>query len=174
MNRWWIVFIVVAGLGSGWLWASRVPLAAQAVNQSPEPAVGRLAPNFALDTLDGERFELRAVQGTPVVLNFWATWCGPCIREMPALEAAAQRYAGAVMIVGVDQGEPAEVVQRFVDEAGVTFTIPLDSEFEVAGQYNVIGMPTTYFIDGQGIIRYTWVGEMNSITLAEGIAKIWP
>jgi hypothetical protein len=93
---------------------------------------------------------------------------------MPALQSAAERYAGQVVIGGVDQGEAAAVVQSYVDTLGVTFPIPLDGDSAVAQRYRVRGMPTTFFVDSGGVIRYIWTGEMNSITLAEGIAKIWP
>ena len=106
------------------------------------------------------------------MLNFWATWCGPCKREMPALQGAAQRYHGDVLIVGVDQGEPASTVQEFVDELDLTFDIPLDTDGAVGSRYNVRGLPTTFFIDGDGVIQEIWSGEMNAITLAEKIESI--
>ncbi len=109
-----------------------------------------------------------------MVLNFWATWCGPCQRELPALQQAAALYDGEVLIVGVDQGEEAAIVQAYVDKLGLTFPMALDHEMEVGNQFNVGGMPTTFFVDGDGVIRHIWTGEMNSVTLAEGIAKIWP
>jgi peroxiredoxin len=174
LNRWIFVFVGVLILGPLWLWASRVPLDAQPRNLAPEPAIGRPAPDFTLTTLDGQEFTLSELHGTPIVLNFWATWCGPCQREMPALQTASQRYDGEVIIVGVDQGEQAQVVEQYVDQLGVTFPVPLDEDATVTGRYNVRGMPTTFFVDADGIIRYTWTGEMNSVTLAEGISKIWP
>jgi thiol-disulfide isomerase/thioredoxin len=127
-----------------------------------------------LTTLAGESVQLSALRGQPVVVNFWATWCGPCQREMPALEAASQRYAGHVRFLGVDQGESAEVVQQYVDDLGVSFTMPLDLDMSVGDRYHLYGMPTTFFVDKEGIIRQLWVGEMNAIILAEGIAKIAP
>ncbi|RIK39733.1 MAG: hypothetical protein DCC57_20025 [Chloroflexi bacterium] len=174
MNRWTWLFVTLLIAGPLWLWASRVPLDAQPLNLSPEPALGRPAPDFTLQTLDGQSFRLADLRGTPLVLNFWATWCGPCQREMPALQTAAQRYAGQVVIAGIDQAEESTVVQAFVDEMGVTFPIALDSTSEVGRRYNVSGLPTTFFVDADGIIRHIWAGEMNSITLAEGIGKIWP
>jgi cytochrome c biogenesis protein CcmG, thiol:disulfide interchange protein DsbE len=174
MSKWMALFGAVLVLGAGWIWFTRVPLTAQADRLNPEPAIGYLAPDFALITLDGAEFRLSEVRGTPVVLNFWATWCGPCRRELPALQAAAERYADEVLIVGVDQGEEAATVQGFVDDLGLTFPIPMDRELAVAGEYNVKGLPTTFFVDSHGVIRHVWAGEMNSVTLAEGISKIWP
>jgi DsbE subfamily thiol:disulfide oxidoreductase len=174
VNRWWIVFVAILVLGPVWLWASNVPADAQAQNLAPEPAIGRPAPDFTLQTLDGKAFTLSELRGTPVVVNFWATWCGPCRNEMPALQNTAERYAGQVTIAGLDQAEEASVVQAFVDEMGVEFPILMDSDTAVAQRYNVRGMPTTFFVDADGIIRHIWAGEMNSVTLAEGIGKIWP
>ncbi len=172
MNRWHIAFFTILILGSSWIWINRVPVVVSSDIRVPQPAIDHPAPNFTLTTLANETFTLQEAQGKPVVLNFWATWCGPCQRELPALQAAAERYGERVLILGVDQGEAPELVQRYVDEKGLTFAIPLDAEFEVSTLYNVRGLPTTYFIDSQGVIRQIWLGEMNSITLAEGVAQL--
>ncbi|MBX3015426.1 MAG: TlpA family protein disulfide reductase [Caldilineaceae bacterium] len=174
INYWYGLFWIILLLGSYWVWMNRVTTPVTASGRSPQAALEHPAPDFSLTTLTGETFSLSAVRGTPVVLNFWATWCGPCQRELPALQAAAERYGDRVLIIGVDQGEAPEIVQRYVDQLGLTFPIPLDTEFTVSDQYNVRGLPTTYFIDGEGIIRHLWLGEMNSITLAEGVAQILP
>ncbi len=172
MNRWHITFFAILILGSGWLWISRVPVDAQQMARIPQPAIGHPAPDFALTTLDGQPIALADLAGKPVVLNFWATWCGPCRRELPSLQAAADRYGDDVLIVGVDQAENPQTVQRYVDELGLSFLIPMDTDSRVGQRYNVGGLPTTYFIDPGGTIRYVWMGEMNSVTLAEGIAKV--
>jgi thiol-disulfide isomerase/thioredoxin len=172
MNRWHGLFMAILFVGGSWIWLNRMPVAALAGARTPQPAIDHPAPDFTLATLDGATFGLHAAQGKPVVLNFWATWCGPCQRELPTLQAAAERYGDRVLIIGVDQGEDPQTVQAYVDQLGLTFPMPLDAEFEVSGLYNVRGLPTTYFIDAQGVIRQMWLGEMNSITLAEGVAEI--
>lgn len=172
MNRWHIAAIGLLLIGVPWIWLNRVPVTALPDFTTPQAAINHPAPDFALSTLTGEDFALSKEHGTPVVLNFWATWCGPCQNEMPALQLASERFQGRVKIIGVDQGESAEVVQPFVDEMGISFPIILDYDFTAGELYNVRGMPTTYFIDSTGVIRHIWVGEMNSITLAEGIAEI--
>ena len=174
MNRWYLFFVALLIAGPAWLLSSRLPVTTEEATLSAEPAVGRVAPDFELPTVTGETLKLSALRGQPVVLNFWATWCGPCQREMPALEAASQRFAGQVTFVGVDQGESQEVVASFLDDLGVTFLVPLDSDWVVGDRYNVTGMPTTFFVDADGVIRHLWVGEMNSVILAEGIATVWP
>lgn len=178
MNRWHLIFLLTLILGGGWIWFSRVPVDAQPSVRAPQPAVGHPAPAFTLATLDGAEFTLSsdAANGerTPIVLNFWATWCGPCRNEMPALQAAAENYRGHVAIIGVDQMEDKATVQAFVDELGITFPIPMDADGAVGERYNVRGLPTTFFIDRNGVIQQIWTGEMNRITLAEGIGKILP
>jgi cytochrome c biogenesis protein CcmG, thiol:disulfide interchange protein DsbE len=172
MNRYHLLFSLLLIFGTGWVWSNRVPENVQYNKDTPRPAVGYPAPEFRLKTLDGENFALSELRGKPVVLNFWATWCGPCRNELPALQKAATRYEGEVAFVGVDQAETAETVQKYVDELGLTFTIPLDTSHDAANAFDVTLMPTTYFIDAQGTIRSVHLGEMNSITLAENIAGI--
>ena len=174
MNRWMIVFVAILVVGGAMAVVQSRSTRCTVAQLAPRTSSWAPSPDFTLATLGGESFALDDLRGIPVVLNFWATWCGPCQRELPALQGAAERYAGEVLIVGVDQGEAAETVQKYVDDLGLTFPVPMDAELEVGNRYNVKGMPTTYFIDGNGIIRHTWTGEMNSVTLAEGIAKIWP
>jgi len=170
---WWAAALLLAVVGTFWVWVNRIPDQTLTEMRTPAPAVGHPAPDFVTHLLDDSAFALHQKRGTPLVLNFWATWCGPCRAEMPALERAAQRYDGHVTIVGINQAEDPAVIQAFVDEFGVTFPIALDADQAIgADLYNVRGLPTTYFIDGEGIIRYIWMGEMNSVTLEEGIAEI--
>jgi peroxiredoxin len=174
MNRWTLFFVALLVAGPLWLWTSRLPVTANPQDLTPGPALGRPAPDFTLTTVAGETLQLSELRGQPVVLNFWDTWCGPCQREMPALQAASQRFEGEVAFVAVDQGESLEVVEEYIDDLGVTFLVPLDSDMAVGDHYQVQGMPMTFFIDAEGIIRHMWMGEMNAIVLAEGVAKIWP
>lgn len=178
MNRWTIVFALVLVLGSSWVWWTRPDVSVQdnAIAAAAQPAVGRPAPDFTLPTLEGGEFRLSDQRGTPVVLNFWATWCGPCQRELPAIQRAAEHYDGVVVFAAVDQGEQIDRIQRFVEDAGLLdpsyIVWPLDGEQLVGERYQVRGLPTTYFIDESGIIRSIWMGEMNSVILAEQIATI--
>jgi peroxiredoxin len=183
MKRWSTLFLLLLLAGPGWVrWTKPAPLAAGNLaagnlaagnhRQKAQPAVGHLAPDFLLPTLDGGQFRLSDQRGRAVVLNFWATWCGPCQRELPALQRAAEQYAELVTVAAVDQAEPIQQVQPFVEEFGLTFTVPMDSAQEVGKRYNVRGLPTTYFIDSAGVIRSIWMGEMNSIILAEQIANL--
>jgi thiol-disulfide isomerase/thioredoxin len=172
MNRWHLTAILILIFGSVWIWLSRVPVDAQVANRSAQPAIGYPAPAFTLTSLQEQPFAFEQGQGKAMVLNFWATWCNPCQRELPTLQAAAERYADVVKIVGIDQGEDRATVQEYVKARGLTFDILLDTDLTVGQKFNIKGMPTTFFVDSDGVIRYLWIGEMNSITLAEGIARI--
>jgi peroxiredoxin len=173
MNRWTLVFILLFVGGGAWIWWTQPqPALGSTISAEPQPAVGRPAPDFTLTTLDGEEFRLSDQRGKPVVLNFWATWCGPCQRELPAIQRAAEHYAGLVTFAAIDQAEPVDRVRSFVEEAGLSVVVPMDSEQEVGMRYDVRGLPTTFFIDETGVIRSIWMGEMNSVILAENIAGI--
>jgi peroxiredoxin len=160
-------------LGPAWIWISRVP-ADGATSLPPAPAIGHPAPDFTLDTLTGEAFTLSAQRGRPVVLNFWATWCPPCRTEMPALQAASERYTGQITIVGVNQAEPAPTVAAFVTEMGLTFEIPLDGRADVSRLYGVRSLPTTFFIDRDGVVRQIQNGPVTEATLAQLLRAIYP
>ncbi len=172
MNRWLVVFAAILVFGGAWLWWTQPPLDNTAAEALSGAGVGRQAPDFTLTTLDGTAFTLSEERGKPVVLNFWATWCIPCQRELPAVQQAHEHYGEDIVFAAVDQGETVETVQRYADELGLTFTIPMDGQQDAAELYNIKGLPTTFFIDAEGIVRSVWMGEMNSVTLAEHIAKI--
>ena len=128
MNRalWNVLIVVLLVAGVAWIWAGRLPAgtAAEASILPPAPAIGHPAPDFTLNTLSGERFDLAGLRGKPVILNFWATWCPPCRSELPELDAASRRYAGQVAVIGVDQAEPAAGVQSFAGSLGLELSDP--------------------------------------------------
>ena len=132
-------------------------------NQLPAP--GRTAPDFELMNLEGQTVSLRDYRGSPVMLNFWASWCGPCRYEMPFFQELFEdmkwREAGLV-ILAVNIGESASMAGEFMEENGFTFPVLLDKTTEVAFRYNTRGIPTTFFIDESGIIQYIDIGAFRS------------
>ena len=120
-------------------------------------SIGKKAPDFTLQTLTGERFNLAEQQGRPVFLNFWATWCSPCLAEMPDMQKLQQTLGDSILIVGIDD-EPADTVREFVQDHGYTWTFVLDPDNEVARTYNVSDIPTSVFIDAKGVIVRKFVG----------------
>jgi len=127
------------------------------------PVVGKLAPDFELDTLDGQTVILSQLKGRPVLVNFWATWCAPCRYEMPFLQQIYEDWPGdELVLLTVNVGESSSDVSQFMQSEGFSFTVPLDSEAAVAQRYNIQGIPTTLFIDKEGIIQKIKVGSFRS------------
>ncbi len=131
-------------------------------NRGNPPPVERPAPTFALTTLDGEPFSLEAMRGEVVFLNFWATWCGPCQREMPAFEAFMRERSDEATIVAVNAGDTDEAVREFITQyGGEGVPILMDRDLAVNDEYGVLNMPVTYIIDREGVIRFMKLGEMT-------------
>lgn len=135
-------------------------------------AVGSPAPDFELATPEGETVRLSRLRGRVVILNFWATWCGPCRLEMPDLEARAIAHADRLTVLGINFDETPEEVVAFRDELGVTFPLLLDPGAKVQRLYRVLGYPTTYFVDEQGIIREHHIGLMSPEQIDEYLEAI--
>lgn len=126
----------------------------------PGLAVGEKAPDFELVNLNGEKVKLSDFQGKKVMLNFWATWCPPCKEEMPAMEKFYKISNGDVVILAVNI-DPQYNVKKYVDEMGISFPVLLDEKDKVNSIYQVLTIPTTFFIDEQGIIRHKYLSAMK-------------
>jgi peroxiredoxin len=131
----------------------------------PAPQPGEAAPLFLLSDLQGQEVGLAQHRGQPVILNFWATWCAPCIFEMPELQSAyeAHREDGLV-ILGLNRDEEQAVVSDFLADdltINIDFPILLDEQAIVADSYGVLNMPTTYFIDAEGIVSAVHRGPLT-------------
>lgn len=113
------------------------------------------APDFTLETLNGPNLRLEEYRGQVVLLNFWASWCGPCRQEMPILDRIHQRYEDTgFAVLGVNvEGEKAPA-QKIVDKTNVTFPVLIDAKQKVSEVYNLEAMPTTVVIDRDGVVRY--------------------
>jgi peroxiredoxin len=113
------------------------------------------APNFSLQSRAGETVSLSDLRGDVVMINFWATWCGPCRQEMPHLEALHQRYHDlGFTLLGVNVEENSRLSDKFLEETPVTFQILFDPENTVSNLYNVVAMPSTVLVDREGNMRY--------------------
>ncbi|MBW4437472.1 MAG: TlpA family protein disulfide reductase [Pleurocapsa minor GSE-CHR-MK-17-07R] len=130
---------------------------------SPAPVVGAPMLDFELPALDGELVSLSQYSGRIVFLNFWATWCEPCKRELPALEAfAAEQGDEGAAVITVNSGESLEQVQAFLEEFGVdALTVLIDGDTAVTNTYGVFQIPVTYVIDANGNVRYPHYGEIT-------------
>jgi peroxiredoxin len=137
------------------------------------PLMGAIAPDFVLTSFKGDTVSLSQFRGRPVVINFWATWCVPCRREMPAFQQALETYQeDGLIVLAVNFEEEANLVRPFVEEFDLTFEILFDTQAEVSQTYLVTGLPHTVFVDRQGIIRHIQVGEVKQDMLEEFLDQI--
>ncbi len=171
---WSLYIIATLLLGSAWILHSREPVDAlmSASSAVSAPAVGYMAPDFTLPTLNGESFALSDQLGRPLVLNFWATWCPPCRAEIPFFQAAARKFHGQVTIAGIDDGEPAPLVATFANEMGMRYPVPLDQDGAVSRAYRVNSLPTTFFVDSSGVIHSIHIGIISQAVLEERIMQL--
>jgi peroxiredoxin len=150
-----IVFFALTAIAPWCLWAQQ----SKGVTATDEllksiglikPAMQR-APDFNLRDSNGGIASLSGYRGNLVLLNFWATWCGPCREEMPSMEQLSRNFGGqGFAVIAVNQRENAARVNKFMKTHGLNFTIPLDTDGRVAASYRVYGIPVTYLIDGNG------------------------
>lgn len=168
-----------------------VPVAPTAQPASPPPnttslpptptiptgvSIGNLAPDFQLQTLNGQTVSLKALRGKPVLINFWATWCPPCKAEMPYLQQINDTWsAKGLVLLAVDIGEKPATVEKFMTELNLSMTIPMDTDGKVAKAYLIGAIPTTFLIDKDGVIRQKVIGAFPSVEAIEKeLSKIMP
>ena len=132
------------------------PLAHNLTMQAPKPA-----PALKLKDIEGKSHDLAKLRGKVVLINFWATWCPPCRREMPSMERLAQRFKGQPFVVlAVDVGEDIDTIEAFTSQLDTTLTFPilLDTRSHAMRAWRVAGLPTTFLIDKQGRIVASAIG----------------
>jgi len=126
------------------------------------PLIGKPAPALAATTLDGATFDLAAQRGKPVLVNFWASWCGPCREEFPLLEDAAARHAAeGLVVVGSLYKDDPEPARAFVAEQGATWPTVTDPDRAIGQAWKVLAPPQTFFVDREGVIREVQVGQIR-------------
>jgi cytochrome c biogenesis protein CcmG, thiol:disulfide interchange protein DsbE len=136
---------------------------------------GRLATPFTLENLrPGQpQVSLQELQGKPVVLNFWASWCGPCRKEMPAFESVHESLGDKVTFVGIDNKDFRDSALEFVKQTGARYASGFDPRGDVAASYGVIGLPATFFISADGKVLESSTGEMDRDELKEMIRRLY-
>jgi len=133
---------------------------------------GKPAPDFALDAMDHTRIRLRDLRGKVVALSFWATWCAPCIAELPALERLAGRYGGqGLVVLAVDVAEPREDIEALLRVRKIDLPILLD-DGRVSERYRVDSLPTLVLVDRQGVVRARELGAAREKHLARRIEPL--
>lgn len=136
------------------------------------PEVGSLAPDFTLKRAQGSALSLEQVRAEVIIINFWATWCGPCRWEMRNLQLLHEEYPGELRILAVNLGESAAAVNRWVAANGLTFDALLDSENQAARSYQVRGAPTTFVLDRARRIRRIYFGTVSIPSLLKDIERL--
>jgi cytochrome c biogenesis protein CcmG, thiol:disulfide interchange protein DsbE len=167
-NKWKILVSILAGAGivAMGYFIGRI--------QNQKKVIVEVAPNFILNYINSdETISLSILKGNGVVLNFWAPWCLPCKEEMPLLEAASQAYKDSgVIFVGINTGDDIEKAKDFIEEFNVTYINGYDPSHKIENDYKVIGIPTTIFINAEGEITYTYLGQLDEYTMSQAISRI--
>lgn len=138
-----------------------------------KPEVGDNAPAFNLLGIDGNVHHSDQYKGKSLVINFWGTWCEPCIREMPALQAQAEKWKDKdVVVLGINVGEDQMAVENFVKQLKINFTVLLDPNKQAVQNYGISPLPSTLFVSADGKIRNIHIGQLDLATLDKQIEQL--
>ncbi|HYN63089.1 MAG TPA: TlpA disulfide reductase family protein, partial [Candidatus Limnocylindrales bacterium] len=166
-RRWLVVaallpLVLLAAWGALMLGRSAAPAGAR---------VGQPAPDFALADLQGNPLRLSDLRGRPVIVNFWASWCGPCVEEFPLLQTAATRHrADGLAVVGIVYRDNSEAARAFMTRLGATWPAAMDAGDQVAESFGIYGPPETFFIDRNGVVRGRQIGQLTAADLDRQLA----
>jgi len=179
-----LVTLLLSLLISSCSHSSSIPSSSTPSSSTPAPTqenkigtqVGNLAPDFQLDNLEGQTVSLSDLQGKPVLINFWATWCPPCRAEMPYLEEVYREWSGkGVVLLAINIGETSSQVKEFLQSHSLSLPVLLDTGQNVARRYNIQYIPTTFFIDKDGTIQIVKVGAFTGVAeIEKSLNKIVP
>ncbi len=133
----------------------------------PDPALGVQYVNF-----DGSTGTLDRYLGEPLVVNFFASWCTPCLAELPEFEAVAQNVAGQVTFVGLNLSDPPEAGLAVIEQTGITYDVARDPDGSLFTAFEALGMPTTVFIDADGKVARAWSGQLSGPALTDLIDEL--
>ena len=150
-----------------------VLLVRSGVVTAPMARIGAPAPAFSLTALDGSPVRLEELAGRPVIVNFWASWCAPCVREFPLLEEArAAHDADGLAVIGIVYDDRADAAQAFMADNGAGWTAATDPGGDVARAYGIYGPPETFFIGRDGIVAGHQIGELTAADMARQLSTI--
>lgn len=170
----WLGLTLLLFLSGGLWFALSKKLAdasVSAVTSLPEKESS--APDFTLGTLDGSTITLSDLEGQVILINFWATWCPPCRKEMPALQQINNQYQErGFTVLAVNLRQETAQVSPFVKDLGLTFPVLLDLDGQVARRYRVRALPTTFLVDRSGVIRETIVGQLLHARVEDQVGSL--
>ena len=172
MNKWQRILVVLSVLSLIFTAACRDKEVIEEETEKPVPQeetgpvvgtrVGDIAPDFRMQSAGGENTSLADVRGTPVILNFWASWCEPCVGELPLFEQIYEEQGKGIFLLCINLGDIPAMVGEFMQAKDLVIPVMLDMQSSVGNKYNVTALPTTYFIDKDGIIRGKVVGAFQT------------
>jgi peroxiredoxin len=156
-----------------------LPDARNVTSEAPNARDGRAAPDFLLPQLNGQPVRLSDLQGQPLIVNFWASWCATCRAEVPDLIDLYDAHKDkGLLLLGVNLRETEDAASRFAGEFGINYPIVFDRDGDVAGTWRIggpnQGVPSTYFIDRDGVVRKVVFGTVTKKLADEGLALILP
>lgn len=134
--------------------------------------VGSTAPDFRLTTVFGESIHLSELPNRAILLNFWATWCAPCVEEMALLQIYSEKYPTELIILGINADEPLRDVANFVELNNLTFPVLLDPDSRVQDTYGIRAFPTSYFLNQDGVIRSVHIGLLSDSLMGDYLEQI--
>jgi len=173
----WILFsFIVLTIGAVWIIFTSPEGGQVTGGKIPAPREGFLAPDFVLQDQHGQSIRLSDLRGQPVLVNLWASWCGPCKAEMPAMQEVYEAYAPhgfTILAVNTTYQDDQDDALDFVENRGLTFPILFDFDGSVSQQYRVQAMPTSFFVDRDGVIQRTvFGGPMSEALLRAEVEKL--
>jgi peroxiredoxin len=162
----------VALAGIGWVVYQINSTSGISSSETTAVQVGQSAPDFQLSGLDGKKVSLQQYNGHPVLINFWATWCSPCKDEMPLIAKRYLQYQPDLIVLAIEEGESFSDVKKFVEENDLPFTVLLDEAIEIGNLYGIGAYPTTFFVDGNGVVQAVEIGSMDSNTIDQNLLLV--
>lgn len=139
----------------------------------PAPVVGKQAPDFTAETVDGRTVSLSSFEGHPVWVTFGASWCQPCRAENPDIQDAYARHkAKGLVVLAVFMNESAGVVRGYARRVGLTYEKVADPDTRIASQYRILGIPSHFFVDSSGVLRQMKTGSLDPSAMDEALAEI--
>lgn len=137
--------------------------------------VGKAAPDFILPTINGDRFKLSDLEGKAVLINFWGSWCGPCKKEMPAIQSAYDQYKDQNFEVITINIQEAEITaNNFMEQNNISLLVAMDKDGQVYDAYNVYNLPASFFLNPDGTVNRIYEGEMTRKNLDKWVNEIIP
>lgn len=130
------------------------------------------APAFTIANLTGKQVSLADYKGKPLLINIWATWCAPCVAELPELQHLHESRKDTLTLVEINYKEPHDTVAAFIKDNNYTMDVLLDEKGDVGQEYQMFGLPTSYFVDSAGVIQHIYMGDMTKEIINDGLKKI--